>query len=161
MEDTQEPKKRRQMSAKDGDVLLVGIGDGRFVQAVAVEDCAIAFFAPAFGPDEPVPELDPAKRLFTVVVSRHAVTSGLWRKIGKCHPSVRQQIPIPEFFMNSEFEPNRWSIYCMGNRRKALREQCVGLERCCCWEPHHIEDRIRANLVGEESKWESDTPLKQ
>jgi hypothetical protein len=160
MTDTPKSKRPRQRRAKDGDLLLVGTGDGRFIQAVAVEDCAIAFFAPAFAPDEPVPKLDPAKRLFTVVVSRHAVTSGLWRKIGKCHPSVRRTIPFPEFFIHSELEPNQWSVYAAGEVRRAKREQCVGLERCCCWEPHHIEDRIRANLVGEESKWECDTPLK-
>lgn len=152
-------KQPRQKRAKDGDVLLVGLGNGRFIHAVAVEDCCYAMFAPAFRLSGPIPMIDPAKRLYTLAVSNYAVTTGLWRKIGKCDPEVRRLIPPPLFFVHNDYEPDQWEIYSNKKLRRATRAQCVGVERMICWEPPVLEERLSANLKGKKSKWDLDTPL--
>lgn len=139
-------------------MLLVPIGD-KWIIGVKVREASVAFFKPLFSDASHVPNVDVSNHFLSVPVMKYAVTSGRWKKIGKCDDRVLHNIPVPRYYILDAATKKDWAIYANGTVNPATREECVGLECMAAWDPDHLEKRIAENLKGRRSKWDKDTPL--
>jgi hypothetical protein len=70
--------KLQRVKHKVGDILRVDLGSGRHAYAQVANEPLIVFFEGVFAADLSVEEIPALPVAFTLGVSRHAVTGGLW-----------------------------------------------------------------------------------
>jgi hypothetical protein len=107
-------------------------------------------------------QIPPAERpLFTVAVHRSAYSSGRW---GTVLYRVPEELipPIPLFFRQNVMNPDDCEIVDpQGGIRKAIIDECIGLERSSVWSAEHVEQRLTDHYAGRPNKHVESMVLKR
>lgn len=134
-----------------GAVLKVPLDGQWHSYAWTLPEADFAFFDLRTKSDAPVEEVVRNPIAFRVAVHKSAWVTGRWPRVGKASPPPAILAPVPTFIRDAI--DGRFSIYLLGEIRRATREECLGLERCAVWDPEHIEDRLRDHFNGVPNKW--------
>ncbi|MBD9518573.1 immunity 26/phosphotriesterase HocA family protein [Ensifer sp. ENS02] len=148
--------KSQRVKRKVGDILRVDLGSGGHSYAQVASEPLIVFFEGVFTADLSVEEIPALPVAFTLGVSRHAVTSGLWPVIAS-RPLTPESAREP-FFFKQDVINGRLFLYHstfadQSFERPASLAECEGLERAAVWEPGHVVDRLRDHAAGRPNRW--------
>lgn len=142
-----------------GQFVRIDLGDGSYTLARVLTFPLVAFHGQRY-PSAIAPDIDEVGRtpvIFTLLVMRHAITSGRWPVIGR-RPLSPDLLAPPPFF-KQDLISGKLSIYqevpelAPLYERPATLLEVQGLECCAVWEPEHVEDRLRDHFAGRPCVW--------
>ena len=129
------------------DLGSLGVGYGQML-----DEPEYAFFA------ETRPEASPAEVvnnevLFRLWVDRQAHAGGRWLKLGTA--SIAAELAQPVLRFNQDrLDPSHIVLGYDGvTGRPCTAEECRGYERAAVWAAEHVEERLAAHRLGQESEW--------
>lgn len=141
-------------SARTGDVLKIGLGDGLHGYGQLTQEGLLVVFDHVSGADLDPSDLMDIDVVFAVHVRSSDLASGRWPVIG------RQPVPgdlrgHPMMF-RQDAETGRLSVEhpdLPGGERPATLKECIGLERATIWSASAVEERLRDHVAGEDNRW--------
>jgi hypothetical protein len=135
-----------------GAVLSVPLETSGVCFAVTLPEADFAFFGPTAAKDAASNKLFTHPVLFRVAVHKSAWVTGRWSRLSKVELPPSLLAPEPKFIQDA-LNPSKFELYIGGVIRPATRSECEGLEQAAVWEPEHVEDRLRDQLVGVPNIW--------
>jgi Immunity protein 26 len=142
-----------------GVIYRIALGDGYFAYAQALHEADFAVFDVRDQGHAVAREVIAAPVLFRVAVHHSAWSGERWQPLATAPLQDALAKPAPKFIQDP-IDPRQVWISLAGERRRASREECAGLERSAVWNPEHVEDRIRDHYAGTANKWVDSMRLK-
>lgn len=139
---------------RTGDVLKIGLGNGRHGYGQVTQDGLVVVFDHVSGADLDPADLMDVDVVFAVHVRAEDLSGGRWPVIGsrpvpadlKGHPMMFRQ----------DAETGRLSLEhpdLPGGERPATLKECIGLERATVWSASAVEERLRDHVAGTDNRW--------
>jgi hypothetical protein len=144
--------KKRRGRWKEGDVVQIDLDNGQMSFARVLRDPLIAFYDLIATEVPSIEQIVASPITFKLWVMRHALTAGIWPRIG--HVELSPELREPTVFFKQDPLSGRLSIYLGdGVEVPATIEEASGLECAAVWDPEHIVDRLRDHFAGQPNKW--------
>lgn len=147
----------RRQRRKEGQVLSIDLGSGRFAAAIVMAEPLMAFFTDICEGELHGDDFLARRPDFIVMVMNRAVTSGIWKIVRETELPDRFRYP-PKFCKKDMISGLEYIYHEVANlapsyERIAYPGECQGLEAAAVWDAEHVEDRLRDHIEGKPNRW--------